>query len=230
MSHHNLVTIFDSINQCDSVTIKQIIKSNNNIIQEVIKKCRNTFKLPTYFGQIKDDKVKQIVIKLTTNDNSKFEAILTTGDGNCLYSAVSNALFGNESYSFKLRLASLLIIIKYEQFFDNLYREAQADTFENLIKKVATNKSWGNDLIMIALSIVIKRPIFYYNTLGNTAKTTQTLNKIAYANKSQLLTAPINLVLNEQHFTALVSHDSDYQFKSSSAPENQYEKFELQFE
>jgi hypothetical protein len=51
--------------------------------------------------------------------------------------------------------------------------------FENLIKKVATNKSWGNDLIMIALSIVIKRPIFYYNTLGNTVKTTQNLNKIA---------------------------------------------------
>jgi len=51
--------------------------------------------------------------------------------------------------------------------------------FENLIKKVATSKSWGNDLIMIALSIVIKRPIFYYNTLGNTVKTTQNLNKIA---------------------------------------------------
>jgi hypothetical protein len=61
---------------------------------------------------------------------------------NCLYDAVSNALFGNESYSFKLRLASILIIIKYEQFFDNLYREAQADTFENLIKNLATNKSW----------------------------------------------------------------------------------------
>jgi hypothetical protein len=44
------------------------------------------------------------------------------------------------------------------------------------------------------------------------------------------LTAPINLVLNEQHFTALVSHDSDYQFKSSSAPENQYEKFVLEFD
>jgi hypothetical protein len=38
------------------------------------------------------------------------------------------------------------------------------------------------------------------------------------------------LVLNEQHFTALVSHDSDYQFKSSSAPENQYEKFVLEFD
>jgi len=74
---------------------------------------------------------------------------------------------------------------------------------ENLIKKVATNKSWGNALIMKALSIVIKRPIFYYNTLGNTVKTIQNLNKIAYSNKSQLLTAPINLVLNKQHFINL---------------------------
>ncbi len=180
MNHHNLVTIFDSINQCDSATIKQIITANNYIIQEVIKKCRNTIKLPSYFGQIKDDKVKQIVLKHTTNDNSKFEAILTTGDGNCLYGAVSNALFGNESYSFKLRLASLLIIIRYEQFFDYLYREAQADTFENLIKNVATNYSWGNDLIMIALSIVIKRPIFYYNTLGNTVKTNATISTVSF--------------------------------------------------
>ncbi len=54
--------------------------------------------------------------------------------------------------------------------------------FENLIKKVATSKSWGNDLIMKALSIVIKRPIFYYNTLGNTVKTTQ--NLIVYSHSA----------------------------------------------
>ncbi len=37
---------------------------------------------------------------------------------------------------------------------------------------------------MKALPIVIKRPIFYYNTLGNTVKTTQNLNKIVQVNKA----------------------------------------------
>lgn len=37
----------------------------------------------------------------------KLKALLSTGNGNCLYNSVSTLLFGDESYSLHLRLASV---------------------------------------------------------------------------------------------------------------------------
>ena len=48
---------------------------------------------------------------------------------------------------------------------------------------------------------------------------------------SQLsVSSPITLVLNQLHFTALSAHDPNYKFKTCSEPENQYEKFQLEFD
>ena len=42
-----------------------------------------------------------------------FQPLVSTGDGNCLYNSVSTILFGSESYSSSLRLASLLHGLKH---------------------------------------------------------------------------------------------------------------------
>ena len=44
----------------------------------------------------------------------------TTGDGNCLWNAVSNALFGDENFTKMLRLFTFYSFINNQQYFHNI--------------------------------------------------------------------------------------------------------------
>lgn len=56
-----------------------------------------------------------------------------------LYNAISISLFGNQSYSSKLRLANAFIFLEYENF---LRRFVENISFENIVERTATDKAW----------------------------------------------------------------------------------------
>ena len=138
--HQCLVYIFDTINEADANLVKHIITGNLDLINRLILKLRSVSKLPLYVGQRKAQDIKSVVQVLTPNDNTQYEAVYTHGFGNCLYNAISISLFGDESYSFKLRIAALAIIFKYESFF-SIYSTLFQKPFGFFINQVAKDKA-----------------------------------------------------------------------------------------
>ena len=89
---------------------------------------------------------------------------------------------------------------------------------------------WGDEICMIALSIVIDKPIYYINVFNR--KQIQAVNDnkeddnelivthfeqfnlhqfcIAYANNKQLNNDPIFVVLHNSHYQSLVATDSSF--------------------
>ena len=91
----------------------------------------------------------------------------------------------------------------------------------------------------MALSIVINRPIAWYNVA--TSKEGSSLdfdlnvdhgyfNNIYYVNQKQLLIKPIQLVLKSGHFTALLPLNEDYTFKYNRTPSNQFCRLVLNYD
>lgn len=88
-------------------------------------------------------------------------------------------LFGTKCYNWKLRLASLFVIFKYEKDFLELLKASNGsekevtlidctrliiniDHIEDLVKEVSKDTAWGENVIMLALSFIINRPIQLY--------------------------------------------------------------------
>ena len=165
--------------------------------------------IPIYHGQRKDVNVKSLINKLISNE--LYEALHTSGDGNCLYNSISICLFGDDRYNWRLRLACLLVVFEQEEYFRSILKRTQPsidvnfkpiNTFQKFIIKIASNKTWGDDLVQIALSMVINRPIVYISTafINNTVNSPY---RISLASSKQLKISPIHIVLNESHYTAL---------------------------
>lgn len=68
-----------------------------------------------------DSSIHQVVSKYINFLDDKceqyYEPVLTTGDGNCFYNAISMVLFGHENYSKLLRLANVYILSLYDVYF-----------------------------------------------------------------------------------------------------------------
>jgi len=84
------------------------------------------------------------------------------------------SLFGTGFYHIQLRLAALHVIYKYETFFRELVNAANIleifdqidrpiDHFQKLIKQVGALGEYGDEIVMLAISIAINRPILYIN-------------------------------------------------------------------
>jgi hypothetical protein len=180
----------------ESKTIKALINANAEDIESDIAKCK-LHVMPTYCGQVKvkDLIVKSLVCKHTKNAQSTFEAVKTTGDGSCLYNAVSISLFGNERFSQKLRIASIYTILKHEEYFAEILASTGGCTLSTLGEKIASLQ-WGDDVVAIALSMIIQRPIALLRPQAGA--------HLSFARRSDLAQLPVYICLYASHFTALV--------------------------
>lgn len=89
-----------------------------------------------------------------------YEPVLTTGDGNCFYNAVSIVLCGNENYSKLLRLANEYILSLYDAYFrDVCVKTCTSYSYEQLIERTSKNRTWANEINVLAMAIVLDRPI-----------------------------------------------------------------------
>ena len=97
-----------------------------------------------------------------------FKPIATTGDGNCMYSALSVAFCGTERLSVVIRLITVYALIKYRtamidalshiHFSGNNEQHVQmlTDTMHKAIHPCV----WGTNLYLFSLSLLLNRPIF----------------------------------------------------------------------
>ena len=93
------------------------------------------------------------------------------GDGNCLYRAVSLALYGSEQYHTKLRLFTTLEIIDHPEVYDcchpqfsDLIKDIRVVTppYCDILSAAATDQSYSDMIHMYAISAVINEPIQSY--------------------------------------------------------------------
>lgn len=91
---------------------------------------------------------------------SNLKAIVTTGNGNCFYNAVSICLFGNEDNNLCLRLLVLFIFLENEKYFRDLIKFSFGEQkFNKQVLDTSTNYSWANEYEIHAMSIALNRAI-----------------------------------------------------------------------
>ncbi len=87
--------------------------------------------------------------------------VQTLGDGNCLYNSISMSIFGNNSMSLNIKLASVFILLEYDQYFKQILNKTGAPyTYEKLVQNTARMDIWGNQFIRTAISIIFNRPVW----------------------------------------------------------------------
>ena len=63
--------------------------------------------------------------------------LVTTEDGNCLFNAISNSIYGNEMQSHNLKLCSAFIVFENQSFFQKvLEADGNTTTVSSLIAKM----------------------------------------------------------------------------------------------
>ena len=101
-----------------------------------------------------------------------FKPIQTTGDGSCMYHALSLTLTGTESCTDLLRLLTLHALVKHKSAMMSAFRDAfpiateheYVVKFNTAVRKAVQVFSWGTDYHLFVLSLLLDRPIFQYNT------------------------------------------------------------------
>ena len=85
--------------------------------------------------------------------SNQYFPLVTIPDGNCLYNAVSFNLSGLQNENFKLKLASIFIILEYETFYRYfILRKGYDFSFEDFILQTMRLGEWGNSLNILTLS------------------------------------------------------------------------------
>ena len=80
------------------------------------------------------------------------------GDGNCLFRAVSDQVYGTDQYYELIREKCMDYLVIMRKFFEPYIGE----DFDDYIKEKRKDKTWGDDIEIEALSEIYNRPIEIY--------------------------------------------------------------------
>ena len=182
--------------------IKNKLVLNQQLIKNIITKIREIIPFRFYDEQ----KVENNFIKLLSL-SEKFIPIVCRADGNCLYNALSIIYFGskNENLFFILKICSLFIFFEYIEFFEHVLKNLKYQfSFRKMVTSTAKQNSWGNELNLTALNILIDRQIFcFINSQGRIE-----YNRYKYSfieNKKE----PILIGLENLHFFPILINKNE---------------------
>ena len=169
--------------------IEKYVNVHRNQFISLVNMIRSVRYLPVYNYQESD-------LKLSNDFALNFDSYVclkTTPDGNCLYNAVSLNLFGMEDYWPYIKLAMIFILFEYEPYFREYIREFSEYSFEGFIENTAKYGSWGNEINILALSVVSLRPML-----------TLTQHSNLWCNPTNSIASPLILALKSYHFSSVV--------------------------
>ena len=140
------------------------INSGNLITAEEINK--KLFKNRKFITLNKDqeEKIKDELEKLD------FFIKTIEGDGNCMFRAVSDQIYGNEEYHGIIREKCMEYLLIERDFFSQ-FVEGGNQEFDNYIKMKSKLGVWGDDIELQAISEIYNRPIEIYSGSNKPLKT-----------------------------------------------------------
>ena len=111
-------------------------------------------------SQTQEEKFKEIMRK------NNFEIREVRGDGNCLFRAVSDQIYGSDSH-YEIVRQRCMDYLKVQKKYFELFIE---DDFDEYIKEKRKNGVWGDDIELEVLSEIYNRPIEIYCGSANPSK------------------------------------------------------------
>ena len=129
------------------------------------------------------------------------------GDGNCMFRAVSDQVYGTDKYYDILRQKCMDYLVILRRFFEP-YIYIDFDTY---IKEKRKDKVWGDDVELEALSELYNRPIEIYDGSSIPRKTFHENNYSQYCTKNiNCGNNPIRLSYHKgNHYNSLVPLEDD---------------------
>ena len=92
------------------------------------------------------------------------------GDGNCMFRAVSDQVYGNEEYHDIIREKCMDYLLIEREFFSQ-FIEGGDKEFDNYITRKRKSGVWGDDIELQAISEIYNRPIEIYSGSNKPLKT-----------------------------------------------------------
>jgi OTU domain-containing protein 5 len=161
--------------------------------------------------------------KLNKNQENKFrEKIYTNlhlfikdvqGDGNCMFRAISDQIYGNEDFHEIIREKCMDYLLIEREFFEQ-FIEGGKNEFENYITMKRKNGVWGDDIELQAISEIYKRPIEIYS---NSIKPLKTFHEnqnsfLRNENENENIFLPIRLSYHgKNHYNSIVPNKENLQ-------------------
>ena len=154
----------------------------------------------------KDEEEEDFQI-LLLQSNLQIKAV--KGDGNCLFRAVSDQVYGTDEYYELLREKCMDYLVIMRRFFEPYI----GGDFDKYIKEKRKNQTWGDDIELEALSEIYSRPVEIYK--GND-KPLKTFHENKYYSKYDTNSAinftlyPIRLSYHKgNHYNSIIPLETD---------------------
>ena len=150
-----------------------------------------------------EEKFKNLLLK----NNMQIREV--NSDGNCMFRAVSDQVYGKDDYYGLLREKCMDYIVILRSFFEPFIE----DDFDSYIREKRKNQTWGDDIELEALSEIYNRPIEIYKGSNIPLKTFHENKYFSddeeYKNNNFSLT-PIRLSYhNKNHYNSIIPLESD---------------------
>jgi len=194
---NTLYSIFDFLKR-DNITLNEVINygtqfNSSNILPGNLDLINEEWN---------DDEYEQDheSMKLLPEKYKDHICVRSTGDGNCLFNSASLIIFGNEAFNLQLRLAVMIELMTYAQFYlqqqifeqDIIYRDEAFDNENKVIGDHGFKKeneyiselrlmckphSWNSMIAFFGLASVLHRPVESLFPTTNSELMNQTYNR-----------------------------------------------------
>ena len=186
--------------------------SSGNLLnaEEINKKLFKNRK----FIELNEDQEEKIKNKLEKLD---FFIKKIGGDGNCMFRAVSDQIYGNEDYHGIIREKCMKYLLIERQFFSQ-FVEGGDKEFDNYINMKSQSGVWGDDVELQAISEIYNRPIEIYSGSDKPLKTFHenvkefNLKKENEDNKEEKIEiTPIRISYHgHEHYNSIIPRKNNY--------------------
>ena len=179
------------------------INSNHkNVLNNKRKRSNENNKTLT-----KEDEEEEDFQILLLQSNLRIKEV--KGDGNCLFRAVSDQVYGTDQYYELLREKCMDYLVIMRRFFEPYIGE----DFDDYIKEKRKNQTWGDDIELEALSEIYSRPVEIYKGSNKPLKTfheNKYYSKYDTKNDINFTLYPIRLSYHKRnHYNSIIPLETD---------------------
>ena len=179
------------------------INSNHkNVLNNKRKRSNENNKTLT-----KEDEEEEDFQILLLQSNLRIKEV--KGDGNCLFRAVSDQVYGTDQYYELLREKCMDYLVIMRRFFEPYIGE----DFDDYIKEKRKNQTWGDDIELEALSEIYSRPVEIYKGSNKPLKTfheNKYYSKYDTNNDINFTLYPIRLSYHKRnHYNSIIPLETD---------------------
>ena len=196
-------------------------------VDEINKKLFKNRKFIT-LNESQEEKIKINLEKLN------FFIKKMEGDGNCMFRAVSDQIYGNEDYHNIIREKCMKYLLIEKKFFSQFIEGGEKE-FDNYVNMKSKSGVWGDDVELQAISEIYNRPIEIYCGLDKPLKTfhenINEFNMKKNDNKEVVIISPIRISYHgNEHYNSIIPRKNNVEiwknYKDSmiNKPPGEYEE------